>query len=248
MRSVLRWDGSALDGQRNKKRYSRWGIGTWRDNCSCLAILVPNPKTVEASDRTTLLKLAIAVALAFGVTAMIRFALSPLVSSDAMQLAAPVDADVALRSRMAPIVRRIGSAAIILLALGLIIEFGILDVQPGDNTQNVVRPKIDTLLTGVFASVLPVFATWVGTVLAFYFTNESFRQAAQAARDTTAGLTDRLRAIPARTATVPRARMVVLQLPTGGSLDSTVLKDIDKISTGNLTLIRGPMANEYRAW
>lgn len=35
----------------------------------------------------------------------------------------------------------------------------------------------------IFASVLPVFSTWVGTVLAFYFTNESRRQAAVEARE-----------------------------------------------------------------
>jgi hypothetical protein len=38
---------------------------------------------------------------------------------------------------------------------------------------------------GIFTAVLPVFATWVGTVIAFYFTNESFRQAAQSIRETT---------------------------------------------------------------
>jgi hypothetical protein len=34
----------------------------------------------------------------------------------------------------------------------------------------------------IFTSILPVFSTWVGTVLAFYFTNESFRQAAEASQ------------------------------------------------------------------
>jgi hypothetical protein len=36
---------------------------------------------------------------------------------------------------------------------------------------------------GVFATVLPVLATWVGTILAFYFGSENFRQAAQSTRD-----------------------------------------------------------------
>lgn len=34
----------------------------------------------------------------------------------------------------------------------------------------------------VFTATLPVFSTWVGTVLAFYFSNESFRQASQASQ------------------------------------------------------------------
>jgi hypothetical protein len=116
------------------------------------------PTSIAAADWTTLLKLAIAVLVAFGVTAMIRFALSPLVSVDPVQPSTAVDADVVLRSRMAPIVLGIGSAAIILLALGLIIEFGLLAQQQA-GPDNVVKPKIDTLLTGVFSSVLPVFAT-----------------------------------------------------------------------------------------
>jgi hypothetical protein len=184
-----------------------------------------SPKANETADWLTLVKFAIALAIAFGVAAMVRFALAPLVSGDAPPPASAADADVVLRSRMAPIVLGIGSAAIIVLALGLVIEFGWLETQ--QNTDPAIKGKIDTLLTGVFASVLPVFATWVGTVIAFYFTNESFRQAAEATRETTAGLTDRLRSIPARTAMVPRARMIVLQLPVGGSLDSTVLKTID---------------------
>jgi hypothetical protein len=182
------------------------------------------PKGTEAADWFTLVKLAVALAIAFGVAAMVRFALSPLVSRDPPAAAAPLDADSVLRTRMAPIVLGIGSAAIIVLAMGLIIEFGYLEA----NKDQYVQGKIDTLLNGVFASVLPVFATWVGTVIAFYFTNESFRQAAQATRETTAGLTDRLRSIPVKSAMVPRARIVVLQLPTGGSLDSTKLKDINE--------------------
>ncbi len=171
------------------------------------------PKASEAVDWLTLVKLAVALVLAFGVAAMVRFALAPLMSADQAPAPTPADADVVLRSRMAPIVLGIGSAAIILLALGLIIEFGYLEALKDP----AISPKIDTLLTGVFASVLPVFATWVGTVIAFYFTNESFRQAAQATRESTAGLTDRLRSIPVKSAMVPRARMIVLKLATGGS-------------------------------
>jgi hypothetical protein len=181
------------------------------------------PKGAEAADWFTLVKFAIALAIAFGVAAMVRFALAPLVAGDSPSTAAPVDADVMLRSRMAPIVLGIGSAAIILLALGLIIEFGYLSSQK----DSAVSPKIDTLMTGIFASVLPVFATWVGTVIAFYFTNESFREAAKATRETTAGLTDRLRSVPVRSAMVPRARIVVHQLATGSSLDTTLLKDVN---------------------
>ena len=51
-----------------------------------------------------------------------------------------------------------------------------------------LQGKIDTLLLGIFGSVLPILATWVGTVIAFYFTNESFQQAMKATAVATAGL------------------------------------------------------------
>src|SRR5262249_39960103 len=155
------------------------------------------PKPSGPVDWPTMAKLAVAVALSFGVTATVRFALAPLMSPDPAPQSAPADSDVALRSRIAPIVIAIGSAAIIMLAGALVIEFGILAQE------DPVKGKIDTLLTGVFAAVLPVFATWVGTVIAFYFTNESFRQAALVAREAAAGPTDRLRSVPARSAMVP---------------------------------------------
>src|SRR5262249_18897914 len=52
-----------------------------------------------------------------------------------------------------------------------------------------LKSKIDTLLNGVFGAVLPIFATWVGTVIAFYFTSANFQQAAKIARDATTAAT-----------------------------------------------------------
>ncbi len=131
--------------------------------------------------------LAVAVGLAFAVTAMFRFALSPLIAANSSPAVA--DVDVATRGRIAPMVLLIGSIAIVALAMALIITFAVLASQQG--TQSAVGSKVDTLLTGVFSTVLPVVATWVGTVLAFYFGTENFRQAAQSTRE---ALSDRLAA------------------------------------------------------
>ena len=56
-----------------------------------------------------------------------------------------------------------GTAACLIIALA---------AHPGTNWEERA--------TGIFTTMLPVFSTWVGTVLAFYFTNESYRQAAAA--------------------------------------------------------------------
>jgi hypothetical protein len=126
--------------------------------------------------------LAFSVIIAFSVAAMLRFALSPLVNQTQSAAAAATspDASTALRSRIAITILMIGSIAIVVLAVALIIAFSVL-AWLGPFPQ--LQPKMDTLLTGVFMTVLPVLATWVGTVLAFYFGSENFRQAAQSTRE-----------------------------------------------------------------
>ncbi len=122
--------------------------------------------------------LAAAVVIAAGVGAIIRFALAPLIS----QIPPPPttsDANDALRGRIAPLVLSIGTIAIATLTVALIIAFVVLTLHHF----GAIESKVDTLLTGTFAMVLPVIATWVGTVLAFYFGSENFRQAAQSARE-----------------------------------------------------------------
>jgi hypothetical protein len=145
------------------------------------------PKGEDAAGWSTLAKLAVAVLLALAITAMLRFALAPLGrSKSALSTSlAPTqaDPDAAVRRWITPIVFGVGSGAIIILALGIVIAFAVLAAEPGNN--NVLNNKIDTLLNGIFGAVLPIFATWVGTVIAFYFTSANFQQAAKIAREAT---------------------------------------------------------------
>lgn len=121
--------------------------------------------------------LVVAVAIAFAIVAMLRYALAPLISTQSA--ASPTDEDAAIRSHIAPMVLSIGSIAIVALAAALIVTYAVLAAY----SIGPVKDKIDTLLGGVFSTVLPVVATWVGTVLAFYFGSENFRQAAQSTRE-----------------------------------------------------------------
>jgi hypothetical protein len=144
-------------------------------------LLPANTSGWTASDRwQAVAMLAIAVGIAFGVAAMLKFALAPLIQGSVPTSATSTDADASLRGRLAPYVLTIGSIAVVLLALVLIIGFVVV-AQLGSVTS--VNEKLDTLVMGVFATVLPVLATWVGTILAFYFGSENFRQAAQSTRD-----------------------------------------------------------------
>jgi hypothetical protein len=175
-----------------------------------------------ASDRwQALAMLAVAVCIAFGVTAMLRFALAPLIPRSDTPSAGSTEADTALRGRIAPIVLSIGSVAIVVLALGLIISFVLLSTVR-DVPQ--VSSKIDTLLTGVFTAVLPVVATWVGTVPAFYFGSENFRQAAQNTRE---ALSDRL--APRRKITdvmIPAERIARLDADSPTDAETKKMEDV----------------------
>lgn len=110
--------------------------------------------------------------LAFGVcaftlafVAIVKFALGSLGSTTATTTASD---DAAVRQRLAPMVIGIGTAGIVVIALVVITAISRKD----DKGQAVLS---------IFTTILPVFATWVGAVIAFYFSNESFRIAAQAA-------------------------------------------------------------------
>jgi Na+/serine symporter len=162
--------------------------------------------------------LAVAVAIAACVGAVIRFALAPLISQ--ISPATSADADAALRGRIAPLVLAIGTIAIASLTLVLIISFVTLAENPYFTD---LRSKIDTLLTGTFATVLPVIATWVGTVLAFYFGSENFRQAAQSTREALGNLTPSKKASDIMT---PYERIARLEVDDQDKAKSTPISDV----------------------
>ena len=145
------------------------------------------PENASGFDWQTLAALGVGVCIAFLVVLLLRTALSSQAfgAANGPNPATPavVDPDVWVRTRVAPLVLAIGSIAIAVFGLGLVVVLSVLVTKGDAALIAALTPKIDTLLMGVFTAVLPVFATWVGTVLAFYFSNESFRQAAKAAQD-----------------------------------------------------------------
>jgi hypothetical protein len=164
------------------------------------------------------------VLIAFGVAAVLRYAVASLLDAPR----APVVGAEALRDRIAPIVLVIGSVAIVVLALGLAGAFVVLA------TEAPVKDKIDSLLMGIFTAVLPVFATWVGTVIAFYFTNESFRQAAQATREATLGATASERAIDRM---IPYDRIAKVEIAVRADVRKESLERILPLFNDNITRV-----------
>ncbi len=75
----------------------------------------------------------------------------------------------------------------------------------------------------VFAAVLPLYGTWVGVVLAFYFSRENFESASRSVERMAEKLTpmEKLESIPARLKMILKGQMV--------SLNITADKPLDKI-------------------
>ena len=123
---------------------------------------------------------AVAALSALGARAL----MTPLLRAAQADPVAAADPNNVLRSRMAPFVLALGGSAIVVLTLTLIITFSISRRRTWR-----CRARSTPLLLGIFGSVLPILATWVGTVIAFYFTNESRRAGGgEATAAATAGL------------------------------------------------------------
>src|SRR5271169_1065335 len=60
----------------------------------------------------------------------------------------------------------------------------------------------------LLSSLLPLFGTWVGTVLAFYFSKENFETASQGTLDVVRSVSQRLISTKVVDAMMPRARMI----------------------------------------
>jgi hypothetical protein len=156
-------------------------------------------------------KLALVCAVAFAVVVILRFGLVALGGADSQT--AVSNPDIATRNRIAPVVIGIGTAGIVTLGLAVMVAVTFLDHDwDGKN------------VLSVFSTVVPVFSTWVGGGIAFYFTNESYRTAAEASGPLRASgsqpITDGNRMIPYEKIT---------KLVLGTTVDGEVLEDPNKI-------------------
>ena len=110
---------------------------------------------------------------------------------------------------------RITGAAIGGITLASLLAIGLADTEE-------TRAEMTRL---VFASVLPLFGTWVGTVLAFYFAKENL----QAATDSTLRLAGRRDpATPVAEVMIPRSKITSHDLAAGvdpGTVPIAVLRD-----------------------
>lgn len=115
--------------------------------------------------------------------------------------------------------RRLAFWIIIASILGIAVVAGLAIVFSG------AEERAETTRL-VFTSMLPLFGTWVGTVLAFYFSRESLEAATQSTIDTlrlSGTLNDRS---PVSQVMVPASNMTAITLGAGETAESISLHDV----------------------
>ena len=139
------------------------------------ALLSRADLTLGSDVKRTSLSLAIIVVVllvSVAAAAALRWLLLPRASFFGLGQGTARNAPPPLRDKLAQNVVLIGTLGIAGTAVAVILALALQKDKAG----------LATTLLSIFTSVVPVFATWVGTVMAFYFTNESFKQAAQSAQ------------------------------------------------------------------
>lgn len=117
-----------------------------------------------------------------------------------------LDVNAAFRGKLARAVVYVSGAVLLILAVvvGYVAKTAYFDAQKLDVAIGLVEKFL-------FA-VLPMIGTWIGTVLAFYFTNDSFQTASNQTRLTLSDAREaRLRQISVREAMVPVSKVEAIE-------------------------------------
>lgn len=125
-----------------------------------------------------------------------------------------------------------GVSAMSILASGMILVFSTADYSEKEK---------------VFSALVPLFGTWVGTILAFYFSRENFESARQSLENVVERLTpeQRLQQTPVAEAMTPAARIQGITLPASGDESEIPLKALLSIIEKSFT--RVPIFNSNKS-
>jgi hypothetical protein len=108
---------------------------------------------------------------------------------------------------------------IVVFTIGGIALIGFVIIQNAGETER------STVSSEFLATILPLFGSWVGTVLAYYYGRENFKAGVDATRP--AGEEERLRSTPVRERMIEFDKIVKRNFPKdGGEKIQDILKDI----------------------
>ena len=117
------------------------------------------------------------------------------------------DGDTSTRGALAWVIIGCGVLGIVAVSIGV--------VWSADDHEEAARY--------VFAGVVPLFSTWVGAVIAYYFTRQSLEAATESTLKLTGGLTADT---PVADVMIPRAKITSHDLKAGENAGDVPLKDL----------------------
>jgi hypothetical protein len=96
--------------------------------------------------------------------------------------------------------------------------------------------ELDATARMVFNALLPLFGTWVGTVLAFYFSSKNFESANQSVeRMVNLTVEQKLGKLTIDKEMLPADKVTVLRMPAGATDKDLLLKDLRSQLGGKIT-------------
>ena len=129
---------------------------------------------------------------------------------------AATDGDAVFRAKLGG--RLVMGASLGVILLGIIVIGAA--AWGGNNSQVKEAAQL------IFTSILPLLGTWVGTVLAFYYTKENYEAASRTTLEAVRSGSQRLVSTRVTDAMMPAVKVVKAAIPSGKTVDDLSLKDI----------------------
>lgn len=80
----------------------------------------------------------------------------------------------------------------------------------------------------LFSALLPLFGTWVGTILAYYYSKENFEAASRGTIDVVRNVVQRLQAAPVLQNMMARSKIVTITVPAGKTLGDLAIAEVER--------------------
>jgi hypothetical protein len=124
------------------------------------------------------------------------------------------EGDAGLRGKLSLFLVIVSAVGVILLGLGVILAAAIGATAAKDAAQLVL------------SSLLPLLGTWVGTVLAYYYSKENFEAASRGQQELVRSVLQRLQSTSVADKMMPAASVFKIAIPAGQSLHDVAMKTV----------------------
>jgi hypothetical protein len=143
---------------------------------------------------------------------------------------------------------RLGSYLVIGSSLGvLLLSIAIIAAAGKDGGAKDVKETAQIILT----AVLPLLGTWVGTVLAFYYSKDNFEAANKGTLDLMRSITQRLSGTRVADPMMRAGAIIKIQVPKGKQMDDLLAKDVEalfgSVGANGQTISRLPIVDSSGA-